>query len=235
MSKSLATQEADMAISNVITPMDLIVRAQQSNASVEQMQQLFDLQLKFEANEARKAFNEAMSNFREECPTINRGRSVTHNNTKFAGLAESIEAIRPVLSKFGLSHQWKTKQDGANITVECTVTHRMGHCESTSLSASPDKSGGKNDIQAIGSTVSYLERYTLYAILGLSSREMDNDGNGSDVKRISETQMFDLIALIADVKANESQFCTYFKIADVSHLPAEKYEKAVKMLEAKRG
>ena len=220
-----------------VTPMDLISRAQQSNASIEQMQQLFDLQLRYESNEARKAYNEAMSNFREECPTINRGRSVTHNNTKFAGLAESIEAIRPVLSKYGLSHQWKTKQDAAQITVECTVTHRMGHSESTSLAASPDKSGGKNDIQAIGSTVSYLERYTLYAILGLSSREMDDDGKaagGQKVDFITETQATDLLALIENVGADVAKFCTYYKITAVTELPATKYNQAVKGLEAKR-
>lgn len=232
MTNAIATIE-----NRSITPMDLIERAQQSNATIEQMQQLFDLQLRYEANEARKAYNEAMSHFRDECPTINRGRSVSHNNTKFAGLAESIEAIRPMLSKFGLSHQWKTKQEGATITVECTVTHRQGHSESTSLSASPDKTGGKNDIQAIGSTVSYLERYTLYAILGLSSREMDDDGKGAggqDTERISERQWTDLLALIADVKADEKKFCTFYKINDVAELPASKYEAAVKSLEAKR-
>lgn len=220
-----------------VTPMDLISRAQQSDASIEQMQQLFDLQLRYEANEARKAYNDAMSNFREECPTINRGRTVSHNNTKFAGLAESIEAIKSILSKHGLSHQWKTRQDGAQITVECIVTHRLGHSESTSLSASPDTSGGKNAIQAVGSTVSYLERYTLYAILGLSSREMDDNGEGAGapaVEIITEQQCMDLLCLIKEVGANEAQFCTYFKTENVASLPAGKFKAAVKMLEAKR-
>jgi ERF superfamily len=223
-----------------ITPMDLIARGQQSGASIEQMQQLFDLQLRYEANEARKAYNDAMSNFREECPTINRGRTVSHNNTRFAGLAESIEAIRSILAKHGLSHQWKTRQDSALITVECIVTHRLGHSESTSLSASPDKSGGKNDIQAVGSTVSYLERYTLYAILGLSSKDMDDDGNGAgkgsaEVPTITEAQSSDLLALIENVGADVAKFCTYWKIDMVKCLPASKFESAVKMLEKKRG
>lgn len=218
-----------------ITPMDLIAKAQQANASIESMQQLFDLQLRWEQNEARKAYNEAMSNFREYAPSIARTRK--GHNIKYAGLSESIEAIQPSLSKFGLSHQWKTRQDGNLITVECTVTHRMGHSESTSLSAAPDTSGSKNAIQSIGSTVSYLERYTLYAILGLSSREMDDDGRAAgmpEVERISERQWTDLLALIADVKADEGKFCTYYKINDVAELPASKYEAAVKGLEMKR-
>jgi len=219
-----------------VTPMTLIERAQQSNASIEQMQQLFELQLRYEANEARKAYNDAMANFRENAPAIARKR--TGHNIKYAGLSESIEVVQPMLSQFGLSHQWKTKQDGNQITVECTITHRMGHSESTSLTSAPDTSGSKNAIQAIGSTVSYLERYTLYAILGLSSREMDDDGKGAGGKeetpRISERQWTDLLALISDVKADDKKFCTYYKIGDVAELPASKYDAAVKGLKMER-
>jgi hypothetical protein len=228
-------EKNEIVVSPTITPMDLISRAQQANASIEQMQQLFDLQLRYEANEARKAFNGAMADFRENAPAIARKR--TGHNIKYAGLSESIEAIQPLLSQLGLSHQWKTRQDGSTITVECTVTHRLGHSESTSLSAAPDTSGSKNAIQAIGSTVSYLERYTLYAILGLSSREMDDDGAGgkADIELITETQVGDLLCLIKEVGANEKQFLTYFKIENVAYLPAAKFTNAVKMLEMKRG
>ncbi len=226
-----------LEVRQAVTPMDLISRAQESNASIEQMQQLFDLQLRYEANEARKAYNEAMSCFREKAPAIAKTR--TGHNIKYAGLSESIEAIQPLLSQFGLSHQWKTKQDGPLISVECTVTHRLGHSESTSLSAAPDTSGSKNAIQAIGSTVSYLERYTLYAILGLSSREMDDDGKGAgggaEVELITEAQVMDLISLAREVGADLKKFCTFYKVEDLAYLPAVKFAPAVKNLEAKRG
>lgn len=219
-----------------VTPMTLIERAQASNASIEQMAQLFDLQLRFEANEARKAYNDAMSNFREQAPAIAKTR--TGHNIKYAGLSETIEAIQPLLSQFGLSHQWKTRQDGNMITVDCTVTHRQGHSETTSLSAAPDTSGSKNAIQAIGSTVSYLERYTLYAILGLSSREMDDDGVAAgkkeDIETITELQANDLLALIAEVGADVAKFCTYYKLTSVTDLPISKFKQAIDGLEKKR-
>lgn len=218
-----------------VTPMDLIVRAQQANASIEQMQQLFDLQLRYEANEARKAYNEAMSNFREKAPAIAKTR--TGHNIKYAGLSETIEAIQPLLSQFGLSHQWKTRQDGTLVTVECTVTHRLGHSESTSLSSAPDTSGSKNAIQAIGSTVSYLERYTLYAILGLSSREMDDDGvrAGQKEPTIDEEQVANIHALLAETGADEGKFLTFMKADSIESIPAKFYNMAVQALEKKRG
>lgn len=228
--------ETNLAVVNTqVTPMSLLKSAQEKGASIEQMQQLLDLQERWESNEARKAYNEAISNFREECPTIDRSRR--GHNTKYAGLAETIEAIKPLLSKFGLSHQWKTKQEGSLITVECTVVHRLGHSESTSLTAEPDKTGNKNSIQAIGSTVAYLERYTLYAILGLASREMDDDGAGASKKQeatLDDEQLADIDALIAETGTDVEKFCTFMKVNALHEIPASAYKYAVKSLEAKR-
>ena len=115
-----------------------------------------------------------MSDFRNRCPAIVKTRS--GHNIKYAGLAESIDQIKDLMAECGLSHSWKTGQDGDNVTVTCTVTHILSHSESTILSAGPDTTGSKNSIQAIGSTVSYLQRYTLFAILGLASQDADTDG-----------------------------------------------------------
>lgn len=229
--------ETNLAVvHNQVTPMTLLQSAQEKGASIEQMQQLLDLQERWETNEARKAYNEAISNFREECPTIDRSRR--GHNTKYAGLAETLEAIKPLLSKFGLSHQWKTKQDSGLITVECTVVHRLGHSESTSLTAEPDKTGNKNSIQAIGSTVAYLERYTLYAILGLASREMDDDGAGASKKpetTLNDEQLADVDALIAETGTDVEKFCTFMKVNALCDIRAKDYAYAIKALEAKRG
>jgi hypothetical protein len=40
------------------------------------------------------------------------------------------------------------------------------------MSAPPDNSGSKNPIQAIGSTQSYLQRYTALALLGIATKDM---------------------------------------------------------------
>jgi hypothetical protein len=54
----------------------------------------------------------------------------------------------------------------------------MGHSERTTLSATADTSGSKNSIQAIGSTVTYLQRYTLLAAVGLAAGG-DDDGQAA--------------------------------------------------------
>lgn len=46
------------------------------------------------------------------------------------------------------------------------------------MGGAPDTGPGRNAIQARGSAKSYLERYTLTAILGLSAQDSDDDGAG---------------------------------------------------------
>lgn len=157
-----------------VTPAQMLSMAVEQGADLDKLEKLMELQDRWEASQAKKAYVVAMSEFRRECPTIEKTRS--GHNTKYAGLSESIDQIKSLLAQCGLSHSWRTEQSDALVKVTCTVTHIEGHSENTSLSGAPDTSGSKNSIQAIGSTVSYLQRYTLFAILGLASQEMDTDG-----------------------------------------------------------
>lgn len=218
-----------------ITPMSLIQQAQAGNASVEQMSQLLDLQMRWEANEARKAFNVAMSKFRNEAPNIRKTRKA--HNSMYAGLSESVSAVKPLLAKYGLSHRWSTAQEGGKITVTCTVSHIDGHSESTSLTAESDKSGSKNIIQAIGSTITYLERYSLYAILGLASTDQDDDGSaaGQSEAYISEEQAATIYELIDEIGVDEKKFLGFMSAHSIEEISAWQYDKAIAALNKKRG
>jgi hypothetical protein len=179
MTKQELVQKGKTALKPSVTPTDMLQMAIQQNADLDKLEKLMELQERWEANEAKKAYNLAMSEFRKNCPIISRTRK-GFNTNKFAGLAETIDEIKGLMADHGLSHAWKTEQENNQIKVTCCITHIAGHSECTKLSAEPDKSGNKNSIQAIGSTVSYLERYTLFAILGLSSKEMDDDGAAAE-------------------------------------------------------
>ena len=243
----IAIVEATPVAAQPVTPMDLISRAQAANASIEQMQQLFELELRYEANQARKAYNHAFALFKSESIQIIKNISVKDGplkGKKYADLIAVVNAVTPALSKYGLSHSWKlTKDEKDWLEVTCIIQHEMGHSESVSMGGPPDSGGAKNTIQARASSKSYLERYTLLGITGLASSDVDTDGN---VKKedsapvISERQYFDLLALISDIKGDKSdsykrKFCVYHKLEDIAELPAHKYAMAVQTLEAERG
>ena len=65
---------------------------------------------------------------------------------------------------------------------------------------------------AIGSAVSYLQRYTLYAILGLASE--DDDGNATEapaIPLITDEQVLELEAMITDNDINMDKVKAYMK------------------------
>ncbi len=214
-----------------VTPMQMLQIAVQQGADLDKLQKLMDLQERWEKNEAKKAYIAAMSKFRSKCPTITKTRKA--HTSMYAGLSNTLDTVNTLLAECGLSHSWVTQQADNFITVQCCVTHIQGHSECTALTAGPDKTGSKNDIQAVGSTVTYLERYTLFAILGMASAEMDDDGGGA-TEYISESQAANLDALLDEVKANKQAFCKYFKIESVQKLPIKALKDAIALAEAKR-
>lgn len=175
----------EMVTGHDILPMDLVQRAVTSGADVVVLEKLMALQERYEHNKARKAFDEAISAFKLDAPqivkdqlvdfTTNRGRT----RYKHADLAAIAAAIDKPLAKVGLSYRWRTLSTSpTEVTVICIVSHRDGYSEENSLSSGPETSGNKNNIQALGSACTYLERYTLMAALGLTASE-DDDGQAA--------------------------------------------------------
>jgi len=216
----------------VTTPADLLNIAVSQNADLDKMEKLMELQERWEANEAKKAYNQAMTAFNNEPLIIEKTRKA--HTSMYAGLAETLEVVRPAMLEHGLSHSWKTEQhDTGTITVQCCITHTLGHSECTSMSAAPDESGSKNSIQALGSAQTYLQRYTLYAILGLASRDMDTDG-GKPIPKITDEQAEEINNLLDEVKGDKAQFCKGMKINAIPELKETDYGKALRLIKQKR-
>ncbi|QQB37954.1 ERF family protein [Achromobacter deleyi] len=165
------------------SPMGMMLAAVQQGATLEQVEKMMDLQERWAKAEAKKAYDEAFANFKAEAVKIIKGKDVTDGPLKgkaYAELHDVVNAVTPALSKHGLSSSWKLTRDEKDwMEVTCYLRHVGGHEESVSMGGPPDAGGAKNAIQARASTKTYLERYTLKAITGLSEQKDDNDGNGA--------------------------------------------------------
>lgn len=169
------------------TPADLLQMAVGQGADLDRLEKLMALQDRWEKGEARKTFTRAMAAFKTECPPVlNKDGEVSFKGTNYrhATLGGILSVITPHLSRAGLSVSWETDQDKGVVTVTCVVTHEDGHSERRPLTGPHDSSGNKNQIQQMGSTITYLQRYTLTAALGLSTGEVDDDGRGPARQRV---------------------------------------------------
>lgn len=234
----IPTGEAQNQISHASSQAtDLMKMAIEKGANIETIQALVDMINKEREYQAKIQFTEAMVAARAEFePIVKRWAAGFESkktgdkvNYKFEKIPDIETAVGPALRKNGFSYSWETEdsQDG-KIRVTFILDHIGGHSRRISLSAAPDTTGAKNSLQAVGSSMSYLRRYTMVAGLGLSIGE-DTDGY-IEPETISAEQIAELDKLFAEAGTDIEKFCEYFKIDHYQELPVDKYGTATKLL-----
>lgn len=169
------------------SPSALLQLAVKQNLDIDKLEKLMELQERWQAGEARKEFLRSMSQFQANCPTLEKTKRVdftsksgSRTRYSYAPLGEINEKIKKPLADAGLSYRYEIKERENKLIVTCIVSHLLGHSERTEMEANKDDSGGKNDIQQRGSSITYLQRYSLIAALGISTADEDIDGQKED-------------------------------------------------------
>jgi len=231
--------ENEIQVTKQALPIELIQAAITQGSNLEQLEKLLSLQERWEQNEAKKAYNKAMAAFKANPPKIDKDRHVGYSTAKgkvgysHASLYNVVEKITAELSKHGLSASWRTEQNNNQIKVSCRISHELGHFEETSLTADADNSGSKNSIQAIGSTVTYLQRYSILSLTGLATYDQDNDGQLPEDK-IDENKVKILNDLIKELAIDLPKFLEYMTVEKVEDIPASSFSKAKMALESRK-
>ncbi len=218
--------------STALTPMDMIDRAVTAGAAPEVIEKFMSLHERWEAGQARKAFDRAVAEAKADIKPVVRNRQ-GHNSKKYADFAAIANSVDPILASKGLAYRFRTTQTPERINVTC-VLFGHGHSEESSLSGPADTTGNKNAIQAIGSTLTYLQRYSLVQMLGLAASDDDDGKAGAAGGSITEDQLIDLRELIEDKSADLPAFLKFFKITALADLPASRLAEATTMLNAKK-
>lgn len=230
--------------------LSMAVRAMELQ-QVDQLDKLLDLQLRWDAEQQRKAYVAAMALFKAEPIKIVKAKLVEFTTRdgdvtsyRHATLAAVVDAVVNAMGRHGLSHRWDVKQEGGQISVTCVITHRGGHSEAVTMTAAPDTSGKKNGIQQVASAVSYLQRYTLMAAAGVAAEDMaEDDGRAAaseDVEYITEEQQQILKDLIEAYVSNVGKFMDWigsqvgYKVESLADIPAKSFDRVHTQLGAIR-
>lgn len=206
------------------TPMDLLNQAVASG-NLDLAEKMMGLQERWEKNQSRKAFDAAIASAKAEIPPIVRN-TTGHNSKRYADFAAIARVVDPIISKHGLSYRFRTKQS-ERIEVTCVLSHRDGHFEETTLAGPPDKTGSKNDIQAIGSTLTYLQRYSLVQALGLAASNDDDGKAGNAGEKLSEEQVTQIIDLLEAKGAPRAKFLKWARVDTVEDILAGHFQSCI--------
>lgn len=221
------------------SPAEMIQSAISNGVDLDKLEKLLELQERWEKNNAIKAYNKAMADFKANAPKIDKDRKVAYTTVKgnvgysHASLANVVDKISAELSKHGLSASWRSTQNGKDVTITCRIAHELGHFEETSITAGADDSGAKNSIQAIGSTISYLQRYSLLSLTGLATHDQDTDGIVADEK-LDENKMKIIADMVKELYPDPAKFLEFMKVEKIEDIKSSDFSKAKLALESRK-
>ena len=222
-------------------------------ADVEKLDRVMALYERLKAKEAELQYNAAKGRILKKLAGIkivkNRPALYEIENGKpqngtceafnYAPLEEIDKHLRPLLAEeqMDLSYSDEPLESGG-IVIRGRLKHLpSGHYEDSYMPAPLDTTGGKSEVQAVGSTNSFLRRYVLCNIFNIVVVGDDDDGNGGTIDKAQTQTILDLIK-----KAKVGpKFLKYMKArsvaetgsleAAVATIAARDYQKAVSTLE----
>jgi hypothetical protein len=194
--EQLAAPSSDSATAVLV----LIERAARDpGADAAKLERIIAMYAQLKAKEAELAFNAAKGRILKKLAAIklvknrpalyeiDKGRSQkgTYEAFKYAPLEEIDKHLRPLLLEedMDLSYSDEPREHGW-ILIRGRLKHLpSGYFEDSFMPAPPDTSGGKSNVQGVGSTNSYLRRYIVCNIFNIVVVGDDDDGNGGTIGR----------------------------------------------------
>lgn len=177
------------------------------DVDIDKMERLLQMQERVMDRQAMMAYSAAMAAMQTELPSIEeRGQT---NNGCYATLEDIVDTVRPILQKHGFAVSFRIQTQERGIQVTGVLMHKDGHREETSMLLPADMSGNKNAVQAFGSSTSYGKRYVLCALLNITTRGQDDNGQTSTraaVKRVTAFQAGQIQRLISQCPATTQEW-----------------------------
>lgn len=160
-------------------------------------------------SESIKHISEAMAKFQGEVTQPKKDKTNPFFKSKYVPLENVVEVITDEAPKHGLSFfQSPCNDEHGRIGISTLVTHQSGEfIEFEPLFMKAEK----NNAQGSGALITYLRRYTLSSIFGITSDE-DDDGNATSAPTRQTPQL-----------ANEQQLKT---LKDEIEAFTQKFEQA---------
>lgn len=149
------------------------------NCQPQAAKEMAELMFKLEDRDARAAFIEAKVRAISEMPAIGKGGQNTHTDTRYAKWETIQPIITQVLTRHGLVLNFDIGHENGKVTVAPILSGHGWEERGGAMAMPSDVGKGRNDVQAVASSVSYGKRTTAKAMLNLIERGVieDDDGN----------------------------------------------------------
>lgn len=171
------------------------------DVDIEKMERLLSMQERIIERQSETEFNAAMAEMQCKMPSIaERGKIVVKGETRshYATFEDINDVVKPIMQEFGFAMSFRVEQHENGINVTGILMHRSGHREQTSMFLPLDQSGAKNVVQSVGSSVSYGKRYVMSAMLNITTRGEDDDGNSAAPRKTIDAGQVEQLTQLLD-------------------------------------
>lgn len=210
--------------------------AMNPNADIAKLQQMLDMQERVLNRNARMAYDAAMAKMQPELPEVEK--LAEGHNSKYAKFDKILSAIKPSLKNHGFSITHRVKVENSLIHITAVLSHRDGHREETTLVLPPDKTGGKNEVQAVASSTEYGRRYTMNSLLGIATKDADSDGGKGQKEKgalITDDQRSQLQNALHEKGIAVEKACKKLRIQSLGELESSRFSSALKAIQNTAG
>jgi hypothetical protein len=221
-------------------PLEAIMAAMANpDVDADKLGKLLDVQERWEANGAKKAYTSALVSFQTRAPVIKKGD--TANGKPYARMDRIWREVRPLLTDCGLAVSWQSADydtEKGSCTIDGLVMHADGHSEPIHYKGpAPEAIRGQNAAQVCGSAVTYCKRYALCNILGINVGD-DDDGYtkqiAAEFNGINDEQAEALRVLVAETKTDKQALLDWAGAESFAQFPADKYAATVAKLRERK-
>lgn len=119
-----------------------------------------------------KNISEAFVNFQSELKPIGFDSENPFFKSNYLSLSGILENIIPILTKYKLSISQPMRVENGLVIISTVLRHSSGESLQSDMILPPVA-----DVQKFGSLITYYKRYQLQAMLGISAKDEDDDGN----------------------------------------------------------
>jgi hypothetical protein len=166
----------------------LLSQAITQGMPLEAIEKLMDLRERYQATEAKHAYDMALANFQADCPVIEKDKDVEFSGRKqysYAPLDSIIRQVKGILAKHGFSYSFRVETVETGVKATCKLRHVQGHEESSEFIADLKGTNMMSNAQVSASKATFAKRYAFCNVTGIVTGDEDNDAGQS----VAETKI----------------------------------------------
>jgi len=195
----------------------LLSQAIAAGASIDTLERLMVLRKEMLAEDAKIAFNKAMSDFQSECPVIQKTKGVKTKDGrtayKYAPIESIVAQVKDIIQKHGFRYTTTMELHEEKVKALCRVVHELGHEEVSEMEVPlGTKTQIMSDSQVVAAASTFAKRYAFLNAFGIMTGDEDNDS--PKMQTANPSVLKDIAKFCEETDTDYQRLCAHYNVVN---------------------